>query len=349
MILTPVASGGRLPIQHIHTYLAHAGRRSGAAPHINGAAVPLAGKMFNLLDNIYTRSDSECDIDIAFRPADDGAQTNPCRDLIVGYLANPTLNNGRLIAERLETLTDMRSGLGLLFLIAGKEGRDHKIVISRFPTDSAILADEDQAALTVQFLERVFMKSKFSYKAVAYRGPSLRGDFWTGCAIDKQIGDQLGGLSNYWIADFLHSDFSITPAAGTRRLGGALRAAAKKSNLDVKNEIASAVTLAGNLRPQQISIAEFEERFGLSDVARQAINSELKSPHLAQERFQFDVTEFKEVVGYRSIELNNGGMLTAPSSDFDKVFERHVINEEQNEVRYSTQGKVVGEKLTKVR
>jgi hypothetical protein len=303
--------------------------------------------MFSLLENIYKTSETECDIDIAFRPADDGAQTNPCRDLIVSYLANPTLDTGKLIAERLETLTDMRSGLGLMFLIAGKEGRDHKIVISRFPTDSAILADENQHALTVQFLERVFMKSKFSYKAVAYRGSSLRGDFWTGRAIDKQIGDQRGGLSNYWIADFLKSDFSITPAAGTRRLADALRAAAKKSNLDVKNEIASAVTLAGNLRPQQISIVEFEEHFHLSGAAKQAINSELKSPLLAQERFRFDVAEFKLVVGYRSIEIDNGGILTAPSSEFDRVFERRVINAAQNEVRYSTQGKVVGEKLTK--
>jgi hypothetical protein len=303
--------------------------------------------MFDLLSNIYGRSETECDIDIAFRPADDGAQSNPCRDLIVDYLTNPTLHNGRLIAERLQSITDMRSGLGLLFLIGGKEGRDHKIVISRFPTDSAILADEDQRALTVQFLERVFMKSKYSYKAVAYRGSSLRGDFWTGRAIDKQIGDQMGGVSNYWISDFLRSDFCTTPAAGTRRLGSALRAAAKKSNLDVKNEIASAVTLARNLGPQQISIAEFEDHFRLSQVAREAINSELKSPHLAQERFQFDVAEFKEVVGYRSIEIDNGGILTAPSSEFDRVFERRVVDAARNEVQYSTQGRVVGERLTK--
>jgi hypothetical protein len=75
------------------------------------------------------------------------------------------------------------------------------------------------------------MKSKNSYKAVAYHGPSLRGDFWDGKAIDKQIGDGLSGSSNYWIEDFLWSDFLITPQAGTRRLATALRDAAKKANL----------------------------------------------------------------------------------------------------------------------
>jgi hypothetical protein len=94
--------------------------------------------MFELLNEIYRRSEEECDIDIAFRPDEHGRQANPARDLIVEYLRNPIIQNGRLIAARL-AFTDRRSGLGLLFLIGGLQGRDHKIVISRFPTDSAIL------------------------------------------------------------------------------------------------------------------------------------------------------------------------------------------------------------------
>jgi hypothetical protein len=95
--------------------------------------------MFELLNEIYRRSEEECDIDIAFRLDEHGRQANPARDLIVEYLRNPIIQNGRLIAARLESFTDRRSGLGLLFLIGGLQGRDHKIVISRFPTDSAIL------------------------------------------------------------------------------------------------------------------------------------------------------------------------------------------------------------------
>lgn len=337
-----------MPVQNIHTFLVHAGKGSEAVPKIGGAAVPLENKLFELLDNIYSAADHECDIDISFNPTEDGKQQNPCRDLIIGYLSNPTLENGRLIAERLERMTDNRSGLGLLFLIAGKEGRDHKIVIPRFPTDSAILADENRNALTVEFLERVFMKSKYSYKAVAYRGSSLRADFWTGRAIDKQINAQFAESSNYWIADFLNSDFSLTPAAGTRRLATALRAAAKKASLDVRTEIVAATTLAGGLKGQRTSIDEFSERFSLSPASKEAIRGELRSPTLATERFQFDWNEFNALIGYRSVELDNGGMMTAPSSDFDKVFHQEIINKAKKEVRFSTQGKVVDEKLKKV-
>ena len=103
---------------------------------------------------MYARSEHECDIDIAFNRSADGAQWNPCRNLIIAYLQSPTLIRGRHLAERLEAVTTHRSGLGLLFLIAGGEGRDHKIVISRFPAHSAVSAEEVQQNLSIEFLER---------------------------------------------------------------------------------------------------------------------------------------------------------------------------------------------------
>jgi hypothetical protein len=337
----------RLPLQTIHSFLVHPGKHSEEVPPINGTAVPLNGRLFDLLRDIYVDSEDECDIDIAFSP-EDGRQQNPCRDLILAYIGNPTLARGRRIAERLQLVTDGRSGIGLLFLIGGREGRDHKIVVSRFPTDTAILADEDRDSLTVQFLERVFMKSKTSYKAVVYRDASLQAGFWTGQAIDKQITGQLGESSNYWIFDFLTSDFSVTPAAGTRRLGGAIREAAKRTtDINVKRELVAAATLATNLGGQRTSIADFERRFHLSRPARDALRNELRSPHVANEQFRFDLEEFNDIVRYRSVELDNGGMMTALSSDFDDVFEQRVVNRERNEIRFSTQGRVVNERLKK--
>jgi transposase len=148
------------------------------------------------------------------RQATNGMQQNACRDLICAHIDNTTLPNGRVIAERLQVNTDRRAGLGLLFLITGKEGREYKIVISRFPTDSAILVEENPKSLDVEFLERVFMKNKTSYKAVLYRHSSLRAGFWEGKAIDKQT-NPTGESADYWIADFLLSDFSVTPKQGT--------------------------------------------------------------------------------------------------------------------------------------
>jgi hypothetical protein len=330
--------------------LVHPGKHSENAPRIGGTAVTLDGKLFNLLSDIYSRSDIECDIDISFNHSADGQQQNPCRDLVIDYLHGPTLIRGRRIAERLERVTTHRSGLGLLFLIAGKEGRDHKIVVSRFPADSAILAEENQQALTVAFLERVFMKSATAYKAAAYEDSSLISGFWTGRAIDKQLNNRELQLSNYWIVEFLDSDFRTTSAAGTRRLAAALRNAARKSgDVAVKAEIASAVTLAGAMRSRRLSVRDFEDHYGLSQAAREAIEEEIRSPEVLTERFQFDAEEFTAQVAYRSVELDSGAMLTAQSADFDKVFEREVLDETDRRVRYSTEGKVVSESLTKTK
>jgi hypothetical protein len=75
----------------------------------------------------------------------------------------------------------------------------------------------------VEFLERVFMKNKASYKAVVYEDPSLHAGFWNGRAVDKQLNNPAGQASNYWISDFLLSEFSSTPAHGTRRLAEAIK------------------------------------------------------------------------------------------------------------------------------
>jgi hypothetical protein len=339
-----------MAVEQIHTYLVHPGKGSDDAPQIGGTSVALDGKLFRLLSDVYSKSDIECDIEISFNHDADGAQKNPCRDLILEYLRGPTLVRGRRIAERLERATTHRSGLGLLFPIAGKESRNHKIVVSRFPADSAILAEEDQQALTVQFLERVFMKSATAYKAAAYEDSSLASGFWTGRAVDKQINNREVQLSNYWIVDFLESDFRTTSAAGTRRLAVALRNAAKKSDdVSVKSEIVAAATLAGGLKGRRLSITDFGNHFGLSDTAKQLIAEEIRSPEILTERFQFDAAEFATQAAYRSVELDSGAMLTAQSGEFDKVFEREVLDESAQRVRYSTEGKVVSQKLAKTK
>lgn len=336
-----------LAIEHIHTYLVHPGKGSAVAPRIGGTAVALEGKLFHLLSEIYADSDRECDTDISFNQSQGH---NLCRDLIIEYLRGPTIVRGRHLAARLERVTTYRSGLGLLFLIAGHEGRDSKIVISRFPADSAILAEEDQQNLTVEFLERVFMRSATAYKAAAYQGSSLTSGFWIGKAVDKQINNPIAQLSNYWIAEFLDSDFRTTSVAGTRRLALALRDAVKNvSDVSIKSEISAAVTLAHGLSGRRLSVRDFGSRFGLSEAAMQAISAEIKPATLADERFQFNVEEFRKQITYRSVELDSGGMLTALSTDFDDVFQRELLDAAERKVRYSTEGKVVGESLRRTR
>jgi hypothetical protein len=310
--------------------------------------VPLTGKLFEMLGRIYAKSDKECDIDISFNKDADGKQQNPCRTLIIDYLRKPALPAARQIAVRLSQFTTNRSRLGLLFLIVGKEADERKILVSRFPADSGILAEENQAALSVEFLERVFMKSATTYKAAVYQHASLEGGFWIGRAVDKQINSNESHLSLYWIREFLDSDFRTTSAAGTRRLAVALRDASRRSDdVSVRSEIAAAVTLANGLAGKLISVTEFGNQFGLSAAAKSAVAKQMRNPTLRDEKFQFDLNEFSSQVGYRSVELDSGGMLTAESADFDDVFQREAIDPARQLVRFSTEGRIVGERLRK--
>jgi len=295
------------------------------------------------METIYSKSENDCDIEITFRRRPDGRQQNDCRDVLLTYLSAPSLASGHSIAERLGAMTDLRSALGLLFLIAGKEGRDHKVVISRFPTDSAIYVEEKQRALTVQFLERVFMKNKHSYKAVLYRDASLNAAFWTGRAIDKQINTPTRLTSDYWITDFLLSEFSVTPAQGTNRFAKALRAAVQTAlPVEVKEEITAAATLCARLGGLKMSINQIASRFSMSQPAQAAIVQALKKPVLADDVFTFDATEFKAIVAFKSVELDNGAVLTAEYDNFNKVFTEEKI---KDQTQYVTRGRIVNEKL----
>ncbi|MDO8354328.1 MAG: hypothetical protein Q7T14_12770, partial [Aestuariivirga sp.] len=183
-----------MPVQKIHTFVVHPKRGKENTTLAKGTTVDLDGSMFDLLNGIYQKSDQEHDVDIVFKPPAEGRQQNDCRDLICNYLKKTSLLNARAIAKRLEEHTDARSGMGLLFLIQGMEGLEHKIVISRFPTDKAIYVD-DSDNVTLEFLERVFMKNRSSYKAVAYKHASLTAGFWDGKAVDKQVNNPVGEVS----------------------------------------------------------------------------------------------------------------------------------------------------------
>jgi len=194
------------------------------------------------------------------------------------------------------------------------------------------------------------MKSATAYKAVLYRHESLDGGFWTGRAVDKQINSSESHLSLYWIHDFLDSDFRTTSAAGTKRLAVALRDALRRSDdVSVKSEIAAAVTLASGLANKTTSIRAFLEQFGLSPAAKTLITRQVRDQNLRNEKFRLDLDEFSNQVAYRSVELDSGGMLTAETSEFDNVFQRQSIGAKGDRVRFSTEGKIVGERLGKAK
>lgn len=338
-----------MSISQIHSFLVHPSKSAEQQPEIHGTRVPLKGQLFTMLDSLYRRADTDCNIDIVFRAAADGRQHNECRALLLTYLRDPSIDNGRAIAARLQAVTTNRSGLGLLFLIGGRDTSVCRLVLARFPADQGVVARERERKLDIEFLERVFMKTAHAYKSAVYKGPSLDGGFWHGRAVDKQI-DGPREISHYWITEFLDSELRSTPAAATKRFAVAIREAIRTStDLQAREELVSAARLMRGLDGRRISPATLAESFGMSSVTRQALRDALPRPELFEETFQFDAAEFGRHVVYRSVELDNGAILMGVNETFDTIFRRETAGVTDGRVRYSTEGRIVDQQLRKTR
>jgi len=157
-------------------------------------------------------------------------------------------------------------------------------------------------------------------------------------------------ISDYWIEEFLDSEFLTTAAAGTKRLAVALRDAARKSeDVNVKSEIAAAVTLAGKLAGRRINIDQFCVESGLTNRSINAVKREIDFPALLQDNFKFDLNEFRAQVPFRTMELDNGALLTADADEFTKIFETEVLNKAKRTVKVTTRGAITDEKIGKSR
>jgi hypothetical protein len=335
-----------MAIEAIHSFLVYPSKNVDKQPDIGGTTVALSGKLFDMLSDVYAKSESECRIDIAFTPAANGKQQNDARDLLLAYVQLPSLETGRDIAKRLQIMTDKRPGLGLLFLMLGKEDSKYKVIVSRFPADNGILAETKQGALTVAFLERIFMKSAVSYKSAVYVDASLKTGFWDGRCVDKQVNSNVVTISDYWIKSFLASDFKTTPAQGTRRLAIALRKAQREApDLKAKEEIGAAARLVSGLNGKTISAESLVKKYAFSPSAEAVFKKQFPG-NLYKEQFRVDNVEYAKHIAFQSIELSNGGIMTADATRFDEVFKRELLD---GRVRFSTEGEIVAERLRKTK
>ncbi len=338
-----------MPIERVHSFLVHPAKNQEEQPNIGGTRIPHNGSLFRMLTGVFDRASQECDIDIVFRPSAAGEQQNECRDLLVAYVQQPTIQRGRLIARRLQAVSTHRSGLGLLFLIKGNVDGEHRLVISRFPADQGVIAEEQHEQLSVEFVERVFMKSAKAYKSAFYSSDAPARGFWDGRAVDLQITGPRE-LSDYWIREFLLSELRTTGPAGTKRLAVALRAAILSGDdLAVKHELISAANLMRGQDGHRQSTRQLIQRLGLSEAATNALEAAIPRADLLDEVFQFDRAEFERHAPYRAVGLDNGALLIAEDARFNEVFRQQPVNEPEGQVRYITQGRVVEEQLRKTR
>ena len=338
-----------MPIERVHSFLVHPAKNEREQPNIGGTRIPHDGSLFRMLTGVFDRAPRECNIDIVFRANAGGEQQNDCRDLLVAYVQGPTIRRGRLIASRLQAVSTHRSGLGLLFLMKGEVDGEHRLVISRFPADQGVIAEEQAEHLSVEFVERVFMKSAKAYKSALYSSDAPARGFWDGHAVDLQITGPRE-LSDYWIREFLLSELRTTGPAGTKRLAVALRTAILSvDDPVVKHELISAANLMRGHDGRRQSARQLIQHLGLSAAATNALQVALPRADLLDEVFQFDRDEFERHVPYRAVGLDNGALLIAEDARFNQVFEQQPVDQREGQVRYVTQGRVVEEQLRKTR
>jgi hypothetical protein len=336
-----------MPITSAFAYLIEPGKSLEIAPDISHKEINIDDtKLSMMLAGLFSDDPGPHDVDITFKPADDGTQVNMCRNLMLAFHANPSVTTGLPIAQRLQKATDNRSGTGLFFLLIGNHGLKTRLLMSRFPTDQAIRADTTSGDLDIEFLPEVFIKRLSSYKAAMFEHASPPDGFWRGVATDRQAGQSGEHISEYWLRDFLSADFSETPAQGTRRLAKALKDAMKSNpSLSVKSEIAHASSLASavfNNKP--LTIKSFCDHFGLSVAAQDTIKTTLNKSSLFGKTFTFDASQFKTVAPFRTVEMDTGAILTAPNENFEEIFETEVSGDV---VEYRTRGKINDQRLAR--
>jgi len=330
--------------KRIFSFLVPVGKNIKEDIDIYGSEVPLEGNLYlTLNEKIVKNINKECDIPISFIP-ENGKQKNEVRNILVEFLKTEAIDVGKLLAKRLCGFTSKISGNGLLFLIITNENKYKNLIISRFPVESGLSTNIEKSKLNIEYLENIFMKNSNYYKATIYSGESYDSDFWEGLAVDKQINRKKRELADYWIKDFLKSQFRITSKTGTSFLATSLKESITKcKDVNSKNKLLSVAILAENLNGKAISVNSFCNKYSLPDNLKDIITKSLPTPEIAEIKFEFNLDEFKSILAYTTIYLDNEAVLSAPSFAFHDVWEME--NDQNDKVRFSTYGQIVNEKI----
>lgn len=331
---------GKMDISAVHSFLVPPAAHEDEAPPISGTEVERSGLLFKMVREICTRAPEECEIEIMFRPDQEGTTKNDSRNRLENYARNPSLPNGRTIASHLQSVTTNRSGLGLLFLVNGVTGRStHTLVVSRFPAEEGVMAEAHAEQLDVQFIEQVFLKNRRTYKSAMYQTPSLTAGFEMGRVIDRQL-SLLSEASQYWVNGFLASETCATARLGSERLADAIRTAVNRTKIPwVKQDLIAATQLLRNQEGEVASPRLFLDSVGVSQQAAQAVETAFQRREMMDQSFPLDSKEFSKRLSYRMVELDNGAMAVAEDENFDQVWQIESMNED-GALRYSTEGQV---------
>lgn len=93
-----------------------------------------------------------------------------------------------------------------------------------------------------------------------------------------------------------------------------------------------------NREGQFASLRQICDDMSISSGAKNTLRGCLENHSLFEEPFEFCGEEYSKQIVFKSLHLDNGAVLTALNTSFDRCFVAEPIDEQI--VRYTTQGKV---------
>ena len=309
---------------------------------IAGEEISQTSKLFKILSDIFNKSEVECDIPIKFISIT-GKQDNPVRNELLQVNKKFVVASCFNLVRDLSSLTDYKTKDGLIFFIKAIEGKNSKIMITRFPAETGITINPSNDKVNFDVIDDVFLKNSRKYKAVYYLS---KDQFWIGFATDKQVNEGKGRvkeISDYWIKQFLQSEMKITSKRGTAILAKAIRSTLETTEeQEIKNELVTLSTTIKNVNKKMVSFDSFFGEMNLSNKTKNEVLDKIDK-NIREIKFQIDEEEFRSNCNYLVHILDNGAIVIAPAKNFDDIWLKSYIAE-NDEYKYSTTGKPIKSK-----
>ncbi len=248
-----------------------------------------------------------------------------------------------LLANRLSSVMDQRTGDGCLMVIAVERKRNSReVTMWTFPRDDALQFSTSAAGPNVAVLQDAFSRRSHLRKACRLAGPDQGStSFLTAEAVDLVTGGP-GQLADYWIKDFLDAELSVGAGEGSRTLARGLRAAWDSTSDSSQREQFhdAAIGIRASTRARW-SATSFADEY-LSGAAKERFLKTPDARKLRTEQFHFNRVEFDTIIKLRILDLDNKVRISVPFADADDLL---TFRETDSGTRVTASGIIRGDKV----
>ena len=301
-----------------------------------------------MLDEFFSKSRLEHEPTVSFRvehrTGASGSQSHDVRTLIMDYEfgSAPRAKSAAVrLATRLGESMDARSSFTLLMLAAYADGGTGRLVAWAFPKEKPFHFRVRGSKAKITVLQNAFSRTSSFRKAALYEGRNRQVDFWKGRVIDKQAMSGFGTAADYWISDFLDSEYSMTGQIGTRLLAKSLRLTYDElSDPHEKDQVSGAIVAIHSSQRPRWSMARFANEY-LSGNAKAVFLGKVP-PDTRNTTFSFVAREFDDKLNFRVFKLRDNVMISAP---FGAIGASVQIIESPNQRKVKCEGIVVDDKI----